>query len=113
VLTALGRPSEADRLMEGALLLPGTTAVDFYRYGMQMLGEKRNAEAMKIFETNRKQHPADKFWTSLGLARGYTATGDKKSAISNWEMVLASVPENLAGNKPRWQDALKKLKESN
>ena len=80
---------------------------------MQLLGEKRNSLAMKIFAANRKQHPAEKFWTSLGLARGYTAVGDKKSAIANWELVLANAPENLAGNRPRWQAALSKLKESN
>jgi tetratricopeptide (TPR) repeat protein len=113
VLSAMGRTEEADKLMETALTLPGTEPVDVYRYGMQVLGEKRNAAAMKIFETNRKQHPTEKFWTSLGLARGYTAVGDRKNAIANWEMLLANTPENLAGNKARWQDALKKLKESN
>jgi tetratricopeptide (TPR) repeat protein len=113
VLSAMGRTEEADKLMESAMTLPGTDAVDLYRYGMQLLGEKRNSAAMKIFETNRKQHPAEKFWTSLGLARGYTAAGDKKSAIAHWELVLANAPENLAGNKPRWQAALNKLKESN
>ena len=113
VLSAMGRTEEADKLMETAMTLPGTDAVDVYRYGMQVLGEKRNTVAMKIFEINRKQHPAEKFWTSLGLARGYTAIGDKNSAIANWEIVLANAPENLAGNKPRWQAALNKLKESN
>jgi hypothetical protein len=113
VLSAMGRAEEADKLMETAMTLAGTDAVDVYRYGMQVLGEKRNTVAMKIFETNRKRHPGEKFWTSLGLARGYTAIGDKNNAIANWEMVLANVPENLAGNRPRWQAALNKLKESN
>ena len=113
VLGAMGRTQEADKLMESAITLPGTEPVDVYRYGMQLLNEKRNTAAMKIFEANRKQHPTEQFWTSLGLARGYTAAGDKKNAIANWEILLANVPENLAGNKPRWQDALKKLKESN
>ncbi len=49
---------------------------------------------MKIFAFNRQQHPQDKFWTSLGLARGYTAVGDKKNAIANWEVVLHNVPSN-------------------
>jgi len=113
VLGAMGRTQEADKLMESAITLPGTEPVDVYRYGMQLLNEKRNTAAMKIFEANRKQHPTEQFWTSLGLARGYTAAGDKKNAIANWEILLANVPENLVGNKPRWQDALKKLKESN
>src|SRR5215468_2350934 len=47
VLAAMGRTEEADKLMETALKLPGTDAVDVYRYGMVVLGEKRNTAAMK------------------------------------------------------------------
>ena len=53
-----------------------------------------------------------KFWTYLGLARGYTATGDKKSAITNWETVLRNVPSNLSNRTPAFEAALKKLKET-
>jgi tetratricopeptide (TPR) repeat protein len=113
VLAALGRTEEADKVMQGALQSPGTAVVDLYQYEMQLLREKRNELAVKTFETSRKQHPTEKFWTSLGLARGYTAVGDKKNAIANWELVLANIPPNLAGNAPRWQEALKKLKEGN
>lgn len=31
---------------------------------------------MSTFIFNQQQHPQDKFWTSLGPARGYTALGD-------------------------------------
>ena len=86
--------------------MPGTAVVDGYQYGMQLLRKKRNELAVKTFETSRKQHPAEKFWTSLGLARGYTAGGDKKNAIANWELVIANIRPNLAGNAPRWQGAL-------
>ncbi len=111
VLSAMGRESEADKLMEHALQLPGGTADEVYRYGRGLLADKKNAQAMKIFETNRQQHPGERFWTALGLARGYTATGDKKNAIASWEQVIANVPPDLAANTPRFQEELRKLKE--
>ena len=112
VLSAMGRGEEADKLMDHALQLPGT-ADEFYRYGRSLLAEKKNTQAMKVFEANRQQHPGEKFWTALGLARGYAATGDKKNAISNWEQVIANVPPDFAANTGRFQDELKKLKEGN
>jgi hypothetical protein len=113
VLEAMGRTAEADTLMQKAIRLPGTEAVQVYRYGTTLLRSGKKAEAMQIFEMNRQQHPADKFWVSLGLASGYTAQGDKQSAIANWEIVLKNVPESLANNIPRFTEALRKLKESN
>ena len=112
VLEAMGRESEADALMDKALHLPGTEAYSVYAYGMGLLRKDKKDKAMTIFALNRQQHPQDKFWTSLGLARGYTAVGDKKSAIASWEVVLQNVPSNLSNRTTAFQDALKKLKET-
>ena len=38
---------------------------------------KRNEKAMEVFRFSREQHPDEKFVTHVGLARGYTALGDK------------------------------------
>lgn len=51
-------------------------------------------------------------WTALGLARGYTALGDKKNAIASWEVVLKNVPSNLSNRTAAFEQALRKLKES-
>jgi hypothetical protein len=83
-----------------------------YAYGMGLLRDKKNAKAMEVFTLNQKQHPEEKYWTSLGLARGYTAVGDKKNAIANWEVVLKNVPANFSSRTPTFEAALKKLKES-
>ncbi len=112
VLEAMGRESEADALMDKALHLPGTDAYSVYAYGMGLLRKEKKDKAMTIFTFNRQQHPQDKFWTSLGLARGYTALGDKKNAIASWEVVLQNVPSNLSNRTTAFQDALKKLKET-
>lgn len=112
VLEAMGRESDADALIEKALHLPGTDAYSVYAYGMGLLGRGKKDRAMKIFVFNQQQHPQDKFWTSLGLARGYTAIGDKKNAIANWEVVLHNVPSNLSNRTAAYEASLKKLKET-
>ena len=111
VLEAMGRESEADALVEKALHLPGTDAYSLYAYGMGLLRKDKKDKAMKIFTVNRQQHPQDKFWTSLGLARGYTALGDKKNAIATWEVVLQNIPSNLSNRMAAYEESLKKLKE--
>ena len=64
-----------------------------------------------MFELNAKQHPEEKFTTYVGLARGYTAIGDKANAIKNWEIALGHVPEGQKSNVPVYEKALKELKE--
>lgn len=110
VLEAMGRESEADALIEKALHFPGTDAYSVYAYGMGLLRKDKKDQAMKIFAFNREQHPQDKFWTSLGLARGYTAVGDKKNAIASWEIVLRNIPSNLSNRASAYEESLKKLK---
>ncbi|HEY2361023.1 MAG TPA: hypothetical protein VGK36_07905, partial [Candidatus Angelobacter sp.] len=63
-----------------------------------------------VFKLNQKRHPEDKFWVYMGLARAYTATGDKAQAIKNWEIVLQNVPESRKAQLPAYEAALKKLK---
>jgi tetratricopeptide (TPR) repeat protein len=110
VLEAMGRESDADALIQKALSLPGADAYSVYAYGMGLLRRDKKARAMKIFVFNQQHHPQDKFWTSLGLARGYTAVGDKKNAIANWEVVLRNVPSNLSNRTAAYEASLKKLK---
>jgi cytochrome c-type biogenesis protein CcmH/NrfG len=69
-------------------------------------------KAIEVFKLNQKRHPEDKFWAYMGLARAYTATGDKAQAIKNWEVVLQNVPTDRKGQVPAYQAALKKLKEA-
>ena len=112
VLTAMGRDADADAVMQRALRLPGTDAYSVYAYGMGLLKNGKNSRAMDMFKLNQQKHPEERFWTSLGLARGYTAMGDKRNAIENWETVLKNVPASLSNRTPTFEQALKKVKES-
>jgi tetratricopeptide (TPR) repeat protein len=112
VLQAMGRQADADTTMDRAIRLPGTNARSLYQYGAILLAEKRTPRALATFKLNRELHSEDKFWTSLGLARGYAASGDKQNAIANWEIVLRNVPPAQMGSIPAFEKALEKLKAS-
>jgi len=112
VLHAMGRDADADTTMDHAVRLPSTNARGVYQYGASLLASGRAARAMTVFKLNQVLHPDDKFWTSLGLARGYAATGDKKGAIANWEIVLRNVPPAQRGNVPFFEKALQALREN-
>jgi len=110
VLTAMGRDTEADSIMDKALHLPGTDVTAVHQYGQTLLRAGKKDKAMEVFKLNAQQHPEEKFTTYVGLARGYTAIGDKQKAIQNWEIALKNVPENQKTNLPLYQKALNDLK---
>ena len=112
VLMAMGREKDADATMDEAIKFPGTQAFQIHQYGMRLLQAGRKEKAMEIFKTNQQLHPEEKFYTYLGLARGYTATGDKKNAITNWEIALQNIPPAQRRNQQAFENALKALKDS-
>ena len=110
VLTAMGREAEADAVMDKAVHLPSADVVMVHQSGMRLLRAGRKEKAMEVFKFNAAQHPDEKFYTFVGLARGYTALGDKANAIKNWETALRNVPESQKPNLPVYEKALADLK---
>jgi hypothetical protein len=110
VLRALKREAEADAAMDKAINHPTATVQAVHQYGRTLLQEGRKDKAMEVFKLNRQRHPEDKFTTFVGLARGYTAIGDNKNAIKNWEMAIKNLPENQKQNLALYEGELKKLK---
>ena len=111
VLQAMGRESDADTIMDKAINVPDAGLLLVHSYGMRLLRASRNDRALKILLLNQTRHPDEKFWTFLGLARGYTALGDKPNAIKNWEIAIANTPDDRKFLLPQFQATLKKLKE--
>jgi tetratricopeptide (TPR) repeat protein len=110
VLTAMGRDADADTVMDRAIQLPETDARSVHQYGTRLLAAGRKDRAMRVFEANRRLHPADKFWPYVGLARGYTALGDRKAAIASWDVALKHVPPDQQANVPNIEKAVQSLK---
>jgi hypothetical protein len=109
ILTILNRIPEADASMNEALTL-NPTMLEIHSYGRALLAAGRNEKALEIFKLNRVKNPKDTFTTLVGLARGYTAVGNKKEAIKNWENALKNMPENQQINKAAFEGELSKLK---
>jgi tetratricopeptide (TPR) repeat protein len=110
VLRAMGRDTEADTVMDKAAGMPDATVMGVHQYGASLITAGKNEKAMEIFKMNRQRHPEDTFVTYVGLARGYTAIGDTKNAIANWELAIKNIPDNQKQNLPVYEQALQALK---
>jgi tetratricopeptide (TPR) repeat protein len=110
VLTAMGKDSEAEQLMAKAINLPSTTVQSIHQYARSLLAAGQNEKALAIFKLNQQKFPKEKFTTSVGLARGYTAVGDKKNAIKFWEIALKNLPADQQPAKEFYVAELNKLK---
>jgi len=111
VLRAMGRDAEADALMDKAIKSPTATAMAIHQYARGLLAAGKKEKAMEIFLYNAKAHPEEKFTPNVGLARGYTAMGDKKNAIKYWELAIKNIPDNQKQNIAFYEGELKKLKD--
>lgn len=110
VLLAMGKDAEADLVMNKAIRHPTASVLGVHQYGRTLLVSGKNLKAMDVFKLNRQLHPEDKFTTFVGLARGYTALGDTKNAIKNWETAIKNIPEDQKANAGVYEAELKKLK---
>jgi tetratricopeptide (TPR) repeat protein len=91
--------------------MPDAAAPVVHQYVMRTLQAGRKDRALAVALENRRLHPADRFVTYVGLARAYTATGDKKKAIENWELALRNLPAQQETRRPEFERALKALRE--
>ncbi len=92
VLSKLGRESDAKTVMQTALHHPTATPGDIHQYGRQLLGAKKTAEAMEVFRYNAERN-GDAWPVHVGLARGYSATGDLQKALEHARKALPQAPD--------------------
>lgn len=92
ILRKLGKAAEADKMMETAL--GNATVMELHVYGRQLIGEKKYKEAMAVFEKNFQKN-GDTWPTHVGLMRGYSATGDLKSALKHAKIALGQAPDDV------------------
>ena len=111
VLIAMNREADSNTVMDKAIKSTTASIQDIHQYGRALLAAGKKEKALEVFQYNFKTHPLEKFTTYVGLARGYTAVGDKKNAIKNWEIAIQNIPENQKGNAEAYKAELKKLKE--
>lgn len=108
VLNALGRTAEADSVMHLAVNDPGAAIMDIHLYARGLQAQKKFAQALEIFQINYNKHPESPV-TNLGLARGYSSTGDYKNALKYAKAGLKLNPDPDV--KKTLEDGIKKLEE--
>jgi len=94
VLAKLKRTEESAKLMDTAMHLPGTTAIEIHGYGRQLQMQKNTAEAMKVFRYNAERN-GDAWPVHVGLARVYAASGDLPKALEHAQKALGQAPDPL------------------
>ncbi len=73
--------------MNLAIRDPSATPLDLHQYGRQLLAEKKNKEAMEIFQLNHERN-GDQWPVHVGLARGFAANNDPKQALEHARKAL-------------------------
>jgi hypothetical protein len=111
IYRAMGKTTEANAQMDKAIKDPAATVQDIHQYGRALLNNGQKEKALEIFKFNAQKNPQDKFTPNVGLARAYTAAGDKKNAIKHWELALKNLPESQKQFLPQYEAEVKKLKE--
>jgi hypothetical protein len=97
ILGKLSRAAEATTVMNQAIELPNALPVEIHQYGRQLQGQGKQAEAMTVYQKNAKRF-GDAWPVHVGLARGYSAAGDYKTALTHAEKALSQAPDDLNRN---------------
>jgi tetratricopeptide (TPR) repeat protein len=108
ILAKMSRTEESAAVMAKALDLPGTTVFEIHQYGRQLVAQGKPQEALAVFEKNAKRF-GDTWPVHVGLARGYSATGDYKTALKHAELALPQAPDDI--NRKSLTDAVARLKQ--
>jgi tetratricopeptide (TPR) repeat protein len=107
ILDKLSRTTEASALMAKALDLPGAQAIEIHQYGRRLLAQGNAKEALAVFQKNAARF-GDAWPVHVGLARGYSASGDYKTALEHAEIALKQAPDDL--NRKSLEAAIVRLK---
>lgn len=108
LLSAVGKEEESKALMQKAINHPTATPIEIHLYGRQLLTAGKKEDAMKVFELNAKKNPTD--WVvNVGLARGYSALGNYKTALKYAKIAYEKAPDPQ--NKENMKQAVAKLEQ--
>jgi len=103
ILDSLGRKAEGAEAMKRAMLY--VDDLQGYVYGLTLINAKRPQEALEIFKMIYDKFPNTLF-TNVGMAAGYSALGDYKTALT---FALKALPQAKGGNKIEIQRNIRDL----
>jgi len=86
----LGKTAEAGAVMDDALTM--ATILETHGYGRQLIGQGQKEKALKVFKINAKKNKG--MWpVDFGLARGYAAIGNYKTALKHLKIAERRAPD--------------------
>jgi hypothetical protein len=89
---ANGQAEDARKTLDRGLNLPSTTPLEIHQYGRSLQAQKKNEEAMRVFQLNAKRFP-NAWPVHFGLARGHAALGHKKEALAEARLAVKQAPD--------------------
>ncbi len=104
ILLAMGKESESEEILKGAVA--AATEPELNVYGYQLLNQQKNDKAIEMFLLNTERFPKSaNAWDSLGEA--YAINGDNKKAIKAFEKSLSlNPPPNVKANSEKYLQQL-------
>lgn len=107
VLKALNKNEEANKIMNEAIRLPNASVFQIHSYGRQLIANGTPKKALEVFKFNEKKNK-NKWPVNWGLARGYSASGNFKSALKYAKKALENAPDKF--NKKNIEKSIEVLK---
>jgi tetratricopeptide (TPR) repeat protein len=95
ILTKQGKTEEADKVMEDAMTMG--TVFEIHGYGRQLIAQGQKEKALGVFKKNAKVNK-DNWPVDFGLARGYAANGEYKTALKHLKIAEGRAPDALNKN---------------
>ena len=105
---ANGKADDARKTMDRALNHPTAGPTDLHQYARQLQAQKKNEEAMKVFELNAKRFP-NTWPVHVGLARGHAALGHRDKALAEARLALPQAPTEAS--RKSLEDLIKQIEE--
>jgi len=95
ILNKQGKTTEANSIMDEAMGY--ANVLEMHGYGRQLIGQGQKDKALKVFKMNAKKNKGQ--WpVDFGLARGYAATGNYKTALKHLKIAATRAPDQLNKN---------------
>lgn len=92
ILTKQGKTTEASTIMDDALDMG--TIFQIHGYGRQLIGQGQEEKALEVFKKNAKMNKGA--WpVDYGLARGYSAVGNYKTALKHIKIAAKRAPDQI------------------
>jgi len=87
-----GRDADAAKSFDKAINHPTANPLAMHGVARQLMASGKKDQAIRVFQLNAKRFP-NQWPVHVGLMRAYAAMGDRKKALDEAKLALASAPD--------------------